>query len=345
MAWAWGQPLAPTPRMVLMALADRLNKETLRCDPSAERIAKDTMLSTRAVEKFLPKLQEWGLITIVGRPGRPSQYVLHLDHTVPAKEPPSDADDAVEQTGHLDTPAHRADPTPAQYADVERLSGVSGGTSAHYADLSQATSARSAAPPPHDVRNTPELRADEPWNLTKEVEPKEESKIPPKSPTNGIVPTKLQLELISPGMPSEVEIAEAFKAFWKAYPSTNGKAEAERNFRLAAIGKLPPLGSRSTTGHTPVPLQDMINGAIGYAEEIDRSPKDRSIKHAQGWLTERRWRDYEDGKVSGPRPKESLHGRALVRRAAEERSSRLLLGEEEDASDPDEPTLMSNRGH
>lgn len=108
---------------------------------------------------------------------------------------------------------------------------------------------------------------------------------------------------VAPGTPTDAEIAAAFKRFMAAFPSRAGRDEAERNFTLAAQGRLPPKGKQIRAGavmpitHKPVPLEDMIRGAEGYAREIANRPagSNLSIKHAQGWLTDRRWRDYEEG--------------------------------------------------
>jgi hypothetical protein len=78
-AWAWDQRLAPTHRMVLMALADRMNQTSGRCDPSVGTIADDAMMSVRSVQDTLNHLMSIGLIEIEKRENRTSQYHLKMD--------------------------------------------------------------------------------------------------------------------------------------------------------------------------------------------------------------------------------------------------------------------------
>lgn len=61
--WAFKQKLPPTRKFVLVALADRCNKDTLRCDPCIETLMKDTCLGERAVRQALRDLTEAGLVT------------------------------------------------------------------------------------------------------------------------------------------------------------------------------------------------------------------------------------------------------------------------------------------
>lgn len=61
--WAFKQKLPPTRKFVLVALADRCNKDTLRCDPCIETLMKDTCLGERAVRQALKDLCDGGLLT------------------------------------------------------------------------------------------------------------------------------------------------------------------------------------------------------------------------------------------------------------------------------------------
>lgn len=61
--WAFKQKLPPTRKFVLVALADRCNKDTLRCDPCIETLMKDTCLGERAVRQALSDLCEAGILT------------------------------------------------------------------------------------------------------------------------------------------------------------------------------------------------------------------------------------------------------------------------------------------
>jgi DNA-binding MarR family transcriptional regulator len=67
-AWAFAQKgLPPTRKFVLVALAERCNKDTLRCDPSVKRVAEDTGLAERTVFRALEDLEAGGLISRVER--------------------------------------------------------------------------------------------------------------------------------------------------------------------------------------------------------------------------------------------------------------------------------------
>lgn len=66
--WAFRQKgLTPTRKLVLVALADRCNKDTLRCDPSVRKLSDDTGLSERTVERALLDLEEARLVVRVPR--------------------------------------------------------------------------------------------------------------------------------------------------------------------------------------------------------------------------------------------------------------------------------------
>jgi GntR family transcriptional regulator len=66
--WAFRQKgLTPTRKLVLVALADRCNKDTLRCHPSIRKLADDTGLNPRTVERALTDLEDDGLIQRIAR--------------------------------------------------------------------------------------------------------------------------------------------------------------------------------------------------------------------------------------------------------------------------------------
>lgn len=66
--WAFRQKgLAPTRKLVLVALADRCNKDTLRCDPSIRKLMEDTGLARTTVFRALESLEQDGFITKVPR--------------------------------------------------------------------------------------------------------------------------------------------------------------------------------------------------------------------------------------------------------------------------------------
>lgn len=70
--------------------------------------------------------------------------------------------------------------------------------------------------------------------------------------------------------------SDLFKRFWAAFPNSNGKAKALENFIKAVRSGADP--------------EAIIAGAERYAAE-KRGSDPRYIKHAQGWLTDRRWED------------------------------------------------------
>ena len=76
--------LAPSSKLVLLALADRHNGDTGRCYPSIQKIANDCGVSVSSVHRHLTKLEEMEVIRRVGRfdgkGGRTSnEYELLMD--------------------------------------------------------------------------------------------------------------------------------------------------------------------------------------------------------------------------------------------------------------------------
>lgn len=66
--WAFRQKgLSPTRKLVLVALADRCNKDTLRCDPSIKKLMDDTGLARMTIFRALESLEQDGFITKVQR--------------------------------------------------------------------------------------------------------------------------------------------------------------------------------------------------------------------------------------------------------------------------------------
>jgi len=70
MSWAFSLTLPPNEKIVLLALADCENDETLRCDPSQAHLAKKASLGERTVREMLKQLESRGLITRTKRGGR-----------------------------------------------------------------------------------------------------------------------------------------------------------------------------------------------------------------------------------------------------------------------------------
>jgi AraC-like DNA-binding protein len=59
--------VTPCAKLVLIALANRHNQETGRCDPSIERIASDLGISARSVQNGLRELEAQNAIVTVER--------------------------------------------------------------------------------------------------------------------------------------------------------------------------------------------------------------------------------------------------------------------------------------
>lgn len=65
-------------RLVLLALSNRHNQETGRCDPSIETISKDTQLSERSVRNALRELEQSKVLSTVHRQRRTGRGKLNL---------------------------------------------------------------------------------------------------------------------------------------------------------------------------------------------------------------------------------------------------------------------------
>jgi len=81
--WAWQQQNLPAlQKLVLLALADRHNNDTGRCDPSMQLVAEDCGMSRDSVKRAIKGLQESGLITAqerkVGTTNISNYYTLNM---------------------------------------------------------------------------------------------------------------------------------------------------------------------------------------------------------------------------------------------------------------------------
>ena len=89
--WAWLQPTgSPAAKLVLVALADRADKDDHDCYPGQARLSRETELGERSVRRGLKQLADAGLITI-GKRGRRNAngYQLHLDRGVQEEPKPA----------------------------------------------------------------------------------------------------------------------------------------------------------------------------------------------------------------------------------------------------------------
>ena len=74
-----GDPLA---KLLLIALADRADKDTGQCWPSIARLCEDTEMSRASVTRRLIKLEEKGLIKRTQRDQKSTLYTLSLTETI-----------------------------------------------------------------------------------------------------------------------------------------------------------------------------------------------------------------------------------------------------------------------
>ena len=65
-------------RLVLLALADKHNQETGRCDPSLARMEADTKIGERTIRKALRELESLKVIVTVERKQRTGRGKLNL---------------------------------------------------------------------------------------------------------------------------------------------------------------------------------------------------------------------------------------------------------------------------
>jgi len=76
---AWDLPVGSTDKLVLLALADHVNKQDINvCWPSIARLCKRTGLTGRAVNKSLKRLKEAGHIEVIHRHRRANHFTLNL---------------------------------------------------------------------------------------------------------------------------------------------------------------------------------------------------------------------------------------------------------------------------
>src|SRR5947209_5428982 len=66
MNWAWAQKMAPTPKLILMALADSAN-DSDECWPGIPFVAEKCCVSERTVQRVLQGFEAAGLMTVTRR--------------------------------------------------------------------------------------------------------------------------------------------------------------------------------------------------------------------------------------------------------------------------------------
>ena len=116
--WAFRQDVgSPTRKLVLVALADRCNKDSLQCNPHIETLAADCNLGERATRQALADLCDLGFITrerARRRDGSMSGYDYSFPNVREGAQPP-----APDAAGEGDLPAGGAARPPAGDAGLE----------------------------------------------------------------------------------------------------------------------------------------------------------------------------------------------------------------------------------
>lgn len=84
---------------------------------------------------------------------------------------------------------------------------------------------------------------------------------------------------IRPATPETPRYDEDFDTFWASYPLKRGKEPARKAFIKAR--------------KSGVPLDTMCAGARAYGLEV-RGLDPSKVKYPQGWISDRRWQDYDE---------------------------------------------------
>lgn len=75
-----GEKLTSTQKLALLILADYASDETLIAWPSMERLAHETLCSSRNMQMVVRQLEEHGLIEIEAVAGRSNRYFLKIEY-------------------------------------------------------------------------------------------------------------------------------------------------------------------------------------------------------------------------------------------------------------------------
>lgn len=115
MSLCWPLQMPPTPKAVLISLADNANDQG-ECFPSIARICERTCLSERAVQEAIGWLERRGALSRSMQAGRSTVYTLRpAGYQTPASgAPPQQAHPRAKCT----TPPQQAHPTPAAGAPI-----------------------------------------------------------------------------------------------------------------------------------------------------------------------------------------------------------------------------------
>ncbi|WP_454752090.1 helix-turn-helix domain-containing protein [Cupriavidus necator] len=118
MSQCWTLQMPPTPKAVLISLADNANDQGV-CWPSIETIAVRTCFSERAVQNAIKWLEAHDLVIADRSNGRRTSYTLTPDQYIPEeKSPPQDMHPRSKCTTEGDAPPQEIRDTPAAGAPV-----------------------------------------------------------------------------------------------------------------------------------------------------------------------------------------------------------------------------------
>ena len=153
--WAFRQDTgSPTRKLVLVALADRCNKDSLQCNPHIETLAADCNLNERSVRRALADLVKDGLLTRT-RNRRSDGALAGYSYGFPDLSPPADTESARD--------AVLPDTGAAGLPDTE--SGLEGNREVLNREGTTGTENLPAAAPPYDPLKGRKVDGqDLPWN-------------------------------------------------------------------------------------------------------------------------------------------------------------------------------------
>lgn len=141
MAMAICEGITCPEKLLLLALAERHNKDTDRCDPSVRLLMRDCIMSERTVRKLLASLETKGLIAVDhrfaqnGRQRTNSYRLIFVQHTPPPDAPmgaPGDPPGVHQETpyeGDPDAPLEPREEEPGSEPSLRPAAQAGGGKS------------------------------------------------------------------------------------------------------------------------------------------------------------------------------------------------------------------------
>ncbi|MDE7241604.1 helix-turn-helix domain-containing protein [Desulfovibrio sp.] len=265
MNWAWRQRnLTVGQKLVLLALADRAS-ETHSCWPSMTRLCQDTGLSDRGIRKIYIELEALKLIRREHRSGQATVFTLL---GVTGREvPPEPSSPRNSVPPEPSSPRNQVPPTPEPSSGVPRTSVPPEPKEEPKENPKKKYSAPACADAVHAPASAPQA---------------DETPAPPKERRSADTGepcflTRKRRKLAGKRLTT-------FEAFWADFGLKKGKAEA-----ADAWLDIPELTDRLVAR-----ICDAARQEAQARREIEA--RGGTPKWAQGWLTARRWEDYEPSK-------------------------------------------------